>query len=109
MQSLKKSNRVYLVRASRFNFLEENKYVYYGGMQTDDANVDVKALGIIAVQSRNLPLISDYKDPIHRQKQGGGYYIAMRNTTPQKKEWLDEIADRLGVELRVIANPRTHS
>ena len=69
----------------------------------------VKALGIIAVQSRNLPLISDYEDPIHRQKQGGGYYIAMRNTTPQKKEWLDEIADRLGVELRVIANPRTHS
>ena len=69
----------------------------------------VKALDIIAVQNRNLPLISDYEDPEHRQKWGSGYYIAMRNTTQQKKKWLDEIANRLGVEMTVIANPKTHS
>ena len=67
----------------------------------------VKALGIIAVQGRNLPLISDYEDPTHSQKPLGSYYIASGNSTRQKKEWLEEIARHLNIEMTVIANPKT--
>ena len=69
----------------------------------------VKSLGIIAVQSRNLPLISDYEDPQQSQRQSGSYYIASDNSTPQKKEWLDEIERRLKIGMTVIANPKKRS
>ena len=45
----------------------------------------VKVLGIVAVQRRRLPLISDYQDAIHTQRLLGRYYIASGNSTPQKK------------------------
>ena len=69
----------------------------------------VKSLGIIAVQRRNLPLISDYEDREHSQRRLGAYYIASGNHTPQKKEWLDEINHRLEIGMTVIANPRPRS
>ena len=70
----------------------------------------VRSLGIIAVQNRNLPLISDYEDPEgHSQRRLGAYYIASGNHTPQKKEWLDEINNRLEIGMTVIANPRPRS
>ena len=70
----------------------------------------VKSLAIIAVQRRNLPLISDYEDPDgHSQRRLGAYYIASGNHTPQKKEWLDEINKRLEIGMTVIANPRPRS
>ena len=69
----------------------------------------IKSLGIIAVQSRNLPLISDYEDLVHSQRRSGSYYIASGNSTPQKKEWLDEIERRLKIGMTVIVNPRPRS
>ena len=69
----------------------------------------VKTLGIIAVQRRRLPLISDYEDAIHTQRPSGRYYIASGNSTPQKKRWLDEIASRLQLKIQVIAAHRVRS
>lgn len=66
---------------------------------------NVKALGIIAVSSRNLPLISDYEDPDVDQRKLGAYYIATRSSSPDKKRLLDQIAAGLRVEMTVIANP----
>ena len=70
----------------------------------------VKALGIVAIKNRNLPLISDYKDPNGAaQRRSGSYYIAIGFGTSDKKKFLDKIAAGLGIEMAVIANPGTRS
>ena len=69
----------------------------------------VRSLGIVAVQSRNLPLISDYEDPQQSQRRSGSYYIASNNSTSQKKKWLDEIERRLKIGMTVIANSKQRS
>ena len=66
----------------------------------------VKALNIIAVRSRDLPLISDYEDSGYDQKRLGRYYIASGNNTPQKKQLLEEIDRRLNVGMKVTVKPK---
>ena len=70
----------------------------------------VKDLNIIAVGvSKNrpdpLPLISRDTDP-HSQRKSGSYFIAVGNSTLKKKKWLQEIASRLGVEMKVCAREK---
>ena len=70
----------------------------------------VRNLNIIAVgESKNravpLPLISPYGDP-HSQRKSGPYFIAVGNSTPQKKKWLQEIASRLGIEMEVCVHEK---
>ena len=69
----------------------------------------VKSLGIVV--GRDSPLILDHRDPelVYRQRRSGSYYIVSGTNTETKKELLDEIADGLGYEMQVIANPGTRS
>ncbi|MDE0325301.1 MAG: hypothetical protein OXN27_15410 [Candidatus Poribacteria bacterium] len=70
----------------------------------------VKALGVVAIRNRNLPLISEYKDPNGAaQRRSGSYYIAIGFGTLEKKKFLDKISAGLGIEMTVIANPGTRS
>ena len=65
----------------------------------------IKALGIVAVKRRNLLLISDYEDSMFAQKRVGSYYVASGFSNRKKKNILEEIAVRLGVEITVLDTP----
>ena len=80
--------------------------------QAIDTFIDVLwELGIEDVMSLDLPvnripLISKVKDPNRAQREGGGYYIVSGTNTLRKRNLLEEIADKLGVNIEVTANPR---
>ena len=67
----------------------------------------VKRLDIVV--GSNSPLISRNRDPVYRQRPLGSYYIISGINTETKDNLLDKIADRLGCEMQVIANPATRS
>ena len=62
----------------------------------------VKALELIV---NCIPLVSTKEDPERAQRKVGDYYIVSGHNTMTKKKILDEIADKLGIEMLVIANP----
>ena len=75
----------------------------------------IKALGIKEVENLGLfvngiPLVAvrDYPDKAQRkiETETGTYYIVSGTNTVRKKRILDEIADRLNVNIIVFANTR---
>lgn len=63
-------------------------------------DLDIPAVGVSKNRPVPLPLISPYSDP-HTQRKSGSYFIAVGNSTLQKKKWLKEIASRLGIKMKV--------
>ena len=59
----------------------------------------VKRLSIIVVQSRNLNLVSDVKDPFYAQRQSGQYYIGTNTNAETKIKYLEQIASGLGLKM----------
>ena len=63
-------------------------------------DLNISAVGVSKNRAVPLPLISPYSDP-HTQRKSGSYFIAVGNSTLQKKKWLKEIASRLGIKMKV--------
>ena len=64
-------------------------------------------LVLYAMRDEKLFVRLDHRDPelVYRQKRSGSYYIVSGTNTETKKELIDEIANGLGYEMQVIANP----
>ena len=81
--------------------------------QAIDTFIDVLwELGIEDVMNLDLPvnhipLISKVKDPNRAQREDGGYYIVSGTNTLKKKALLEDIAEKLDVDIEVTANPRS--
>ena len=63
-------------------------------------DLNISAVGVSKNRAVPLPLISPYSDP-HTQRKSGSYFIAVGNSTLQKKKWLKEIASQLGLKMKV--------
>ena len=68
-------------------------------------NLNIMAVGVSKNRDVPLSLISPYSDP-HSQRKSGPYFIAVGNSTPQKKKWLQEIASRLQIKMKVCAHEK---
>jgi hypothetical protein len=68
-------------------------------------DLNIIATGVSKNRAVPLPLISPYSDP-HSQRKSGSYFIAVGNSTPQKKKWLQEIASRLGIKMEVCVREK---
>ena len=64
---------------------------------------EVANLGLIV---NNILLISNVDDSNRAQRKIGDYYIVSGTNTLRKKFLIEEIADKLGVEVEVTANPK---
>lgn len=55
----------------------------------------------LRLTNNSLFLVSNVKDPNRRQRQFGQYYISANNSTKTKADLLGEIAQRLGLNLKI--------
>ncbi len=75
----------------------------------------IKKIGIEKVKNlgkyeAKIPLVADYEDPNKAQRkvetETGTFYVVSGTNTVTKKKILDDIADRLKLDMVVFANPR---
>lgn len=103
-----KTNNLLAVKMADGDWISENTAI--------DTFIEViKVLGIEAVKKLDLyvntiPLIADYEDPHRAQRvvetKAGTYYIVSGTDNDKKKRILDDIAERLNVDMDVFANLR---
>lgn len=58
----------------------------------------VAALGITI---RNVPLVGNINSDPYNQRRVDGKYVCVHSSTPEKKEILERVAEKLGVRMRV--------
>ena len=66
----------------------------------------IEKLGIDRVRRVDPDVISSSQSPVHRYRLGQ-YYIRDRTSTRYKRQILETIADRLGVQLEVTIVPKS--
>ena len=67
----------------------------------------VAELGIIAVKTDETPLVSSHPNPKRQRsyKPCGGYYIYTNNSTDEKVGYLEEISERLKIDMKAKEVP----
>ena len=66
----------------------------------------IEKLGVEQVRNlelivNSIPLVSTFDHPTYNQHQSGRYYITTHSSTKAKKRLLEEIAERLGIKMKV--------
>ena len=94
----------------KITFLDDGKTIDHH-VATDTFEDAIAVIGIERVEKLNMnlhghQLITTRPLSIVRQRQHGRYYITTNSNTEKKKEVLDEIANELGIALKVEVVPK---